>query len=160
MQELELPAGDYPVLDLLKPEIEFDRRIDGIWIKDKIRRIWLKLTPEEWVRQHALHWLVERTGFPEGLISIERAFSPKLLKRADIVGFDRNGNSILLVECKAAYEPINAETARQAMQYNVHIKATFVWLTNGLTHLVFGISKDGKSEMIPVLPGFEQMMSH
>jgi len=159
MLDIDLHENDYPVLDLLKPNLELDRRNDGFWVKDAIRKTWLKLTPEEWVRQHAIFWLIEKAGFPAGLLSIERAFSAQSLKRADILGFGRTGNALLLVECKAAYELIDAETARQALQYNAKINAQFVWLTNGLSHRVLSIAKDGQSIQEPILPSFDQMIS-
>ena len=155
----ESALSKYPVLDLLKPELELEHRNDGLWVKDKIRKCWLKLTPEEWVRQHAIFWLISITEFPEGLLSIERNFSPKSMQRADIVGFGRDGNPLLLVECKAAYEPISAETARQALQYNQEVKASFIWLTNGIAHSVLGLTEFGSFKPIPQLPKFKEMIS-
>ena len=158
MPDLDSILSGYPVLDLLKPELELEHRNDGLWVRDRIRKTWLKLTPEEWVRQHAVYWLIKITEFPEGLLSIERAFSNKSMQRADIVGFGRNGNPLLLVECKAAYEPINAETARQALQYNKEVKAPFVWLTNGLSHSVLVGSENGSFNPVSQLPNFENMV--
>jgi hypothetical protein len=160
MPDLDSILSGYPVLDLLKPDLELEHRNDGLWVKDRIRKSWLKLTPEEWVRQHAIYWLIKITEFPEGLLSIERSFSNRSLQRADIVGFGRNGNPFLLVECKAAYEPINSETARQALQYNKEVKAPFVWLTNGLSHTVLGILENGHFEPIQKLPKFEEMADY
>lgn len=155
----ELNSSEYPILDMLKPEMVLEHRNDGVWVKDRIRKTWLKLSPEEWVRQHSIYWLVKIVGFPEGLLSIERNFSPKSMKRADIIGYGRNGNSILLVECKAACQQINAETARQALQYNQEVKANFIWLTNGLSHSV--LEKTQNQQFLPInqLPKFKEMIS-
>jgi hypothetical protein len=157
MPEIEELLQAYPALDLLIPSLDLEHRNDGLWIRDNIRKVWLKLTPEEWVRQHAIFWLIHKTGFSEGLLSIERAFSPKSLKRADIVGFGTQGKPILLVECKEPFTDIDEETARQALQYNQYIKAKYIWLTNGKSHKVLTFSQTGEYIQLSSLPDYQTM---
>jgi hypothetical protein len=91
------------------------------------------LTPEEWVRQHLLHWLVNDKGFSPALIAVEREIRFNTLrKRFDAVVFDTNGAPSILCECKAPHVPITDETLAQAGRYNGVIHANCILLTNGL----------------------------
>ena len=96
-----------------------------------MRRKYVPLTPEEWVRQNVLHFLLGK-GYPASLIAIERGITVNdTQKRFDIVVYDRESNPLILVECKAQNEPINQQVVMQIAGYNLTLKAKYFWLTNG-----------------------------
>lgn len=104
-------------------------------ILDPIRRKYVRLTPEEWVRQHFLYYLITTLGFPKGLIAIEKTFPYEGMPwRADAVVYDRQGHPLLLIECKAPTVAITQTTFDQVARYNSVVDAPYVAVTNGLDH--------------------------
>lgn len=148
----------FPALDLLLPALELRFRDPQTpEVLDLHRKKWILLTPEEWVRQHVLHWLLKKTLYPSGLLSIEKGIRKQAF-RTDVLGYDRNGRPLLLVECKEARIPLGSETIFQAMKYNQSLKARFLWLTNGINHLVLELDEQGSLiRKHPNLPEFEEM---
>lgn len=126
MVALNLPSFEYNV-----------KKADGkMFIFDILRKKYVTLTPEEWVRQHFIHYMIEQLNYPKSLIRIETGLVYNTLsKRCDITVFDRTGTPWLIVECKAPEQKIDQETLRQASVYNLTIKARYVVLTNGLKHI-------------------------
>lgn len=101
-----------------------------IW--DAVRRRWLVLTPEEWVRQHLIRLLVERGGVPPGNVSQEYPVALSgTAQRADVVVTGRDGRPCLLAECKAPDVPLGREVFAQAVRYNSVVAAPYVLITNG-----------------------------
>ncbi|MBM3262328.1 MAG: type I restriction enzyme HsdR N-terminal domain-containing protein [candidate division Zixibacteria bacterium] len=126
MQRLNFPAYD------------FDTGVDeqgAPVIFDTVRRKYVRLTPEEWVRQHLLRYLVEGRGFPSGLAAVETGFfyggSPV---RADLILHDRTGKPILMAECKAPDIKITQTVFEQLARYNTVVGARYLVATNGVTH--------------------------
>lgn len=104
-------------------------------IFDVLRKKYVVLTPEEWVRQHFVHYLIAELHYPKSLISIERGTSyNKLQKRTDLCVYNSAGQPHLLVECKAAHVAITQDVVRQVSVYNQSLQARFVVITNGLQH--------------------------
>ena len=104
------------------------------YIWDALRQKWLVLTPEEWVRQHVISWLIERKGVPA--LRILQEFPVNINgqhQRADIVVMDESAKPNILVECKAAGVVIDHEVVMQAIRYNAVVGARYILLTNGLT---------------------------
>lgn len=102
-----------------------------IW--DSLRQRWLALTPEEWVRQHVIGWLVGARAIPQLRISQEYPVNVNgQRQRADIVVIDESAKPYLLVECKAPEVAIDNEVVMQAMRYNSIVGARYILLTNGL----------------------------
>ena len=123
MQKLNLPAANLQLTDSQPPKV---------W--DVLRRKYLVLTPEEWVRQHVLHYLIGR-GYPAGLISSEQGLRwNQMDRRCDLLAHDRHGQPFLLVECKASSVMLTADTLRQAATYNQTLKAQYLAISNGLQH--------------------------
>ncbi len=105
------------------------------WIFDIIRKKFVILQPEEWVRQHVLHLLIKEKNYPPGLINVEKVLRVHgLKKRYDIVAYDPNGGIQLLVECKSPEVLITQESFDQIARYNMELRARYLLLTNGLTH--------------------------
>lgn len=105
------------------------------YIFDIIRKKFILLQPEEWVRQHVLHFLTVTKRYPQSLINVEKQLMVnQLQKRYDVVVFNPNGALRLLVECKAPEIKIDQHTFDQIARYNTQLQATYLMLTNGLRH--------------------------
>jgi len=104
-------------------------------IFDDIRKKFIVLTPEEWVRQHCINFLIVEKKYPKSLINVEKElFINGRKKRYDIVVFNSNGSINILIECKAPKIPITQKTFDQIAQYNLTLKANLLMVTNGLDH--------------------------
>ncbi|MEO5603868.1 MAG: type I restriction enzyme HsdR N-terminal domain-containing protein [Cyclobacteriaceae bacterium] len=125
MFKLNLPEFDYKL-----------KKASGkVWIFDGIRKKYIVLTPEEWVRQHFVHYLIHEKKYPKTLIKIEGGLRyNQLQKRTDIVVFNREAKPWMIVECKAPTTPVSPDTLTQASVYNATLKAEFLTVTNGLAH--------------------------
>ncbi len=123
------------LLNFRKYNFNIKKSKDNTLIFDIIRKKYIILTPEEWVRQHVINYLIEEIKVPKSLISVEKSISiGEVSKRFDIVSFDKYGNKKLLVECKSPDIEINEKTLKQAMNYQSVLKCPFLMLTNGLAH--------------------------
>ena len=105
------------------------------YIFDEIRRKYLVLTPEEWVRQHVVQYIIKEKGYPKALIKLEGGLKlNSLQKRTDIVVFNTQGEKILLVECKAPTVRITQNTFDQIARHNIIHKVPLLFVSNGLQH--------------------------
>jgi hypothetical protein len=145
----------YP-LNFPSYEFKIDRISGTLKIFDIVRKKYVKLSPEEWVRQHALHYMIHDQGYPRSLIKIEAGLRyNKMLKRSDIVVYRNTGEVFLLMECKAPTVKINQKTFDQLSIYNQHYKATHLALTNGLEHILATVNYDSKTyEMLDRFPAY------
>ena len=99
---------------------------------DPLRKRWLLLTPEEWVRQNFIQYLIQVKAYPASFISQEKAIMlGELKKRFDILVFDREHKPWMIVECKAMSVELNEETLQQALRYNLSVPAPYIVITNG-----------------------------
>ena len=104
-------------------------------IFDEIRKKFIILTPEEWVRQHVVQFLLQDKKYPKSYINVEKIIKINdLTKRYDAVVFRPNGSIFLLVECKAPEVPISQNTFDQIARYNMVLEAEYLMVTNGLNH--------------------------
>ena len=104
-------------------------------IFDEIRKKFVVLTPEEWVRQHVVRFLNTEKKYPKSHINVEKQLVLNgTKKRYDIVIFNPNGSIHLIVECKAPHIKISQNTFDQIARYNLVTDATYLMITNGLTH--------------------------
>ncbi len=112
----------------------------GAEVFDPIRRRWVALTPEEWVRQHFMNHLVHDHGCPASLIAVEKALVlNELAKRADLVVHGNDGTPLALIECKAPHVKLDQRTFEQAARYNLVFKVRYLIVTNGHLHYCFDI---------------------
>lgn len=127
------------------------------FIFDSIRKKWLILTPEEWVRQHCVQYLINNKGYPIGLIQVEKKLKVNQReKRYDIVCFNQRGKINLLVECKRPDVKITQRTFDQISQYNYALKSDLIMITNGLEHYYCKINfEDKKYVFLDKLPPFK-----
>lgn len=102
---------------------------------DVIRKKFVILQPEEWVRQNCVQYLIAYKEFPKSLINVEKKLEVNgLTKRYDIVVFKPNGDISLIVECKAPQITIDQSTFDQIAQYNLQLRADYLMVTNGINH--------------------------
>lgn len=121
------------------------RSVDGqTEIFDEFRKKQLRLTPEEWVRQHLLHYLTGVLAYPKARLAVEKSISlNKMIRRYDAVIFDESGlYPLLLIECKAPEVSINQEVFDQAARYNQVLGVQFFLLSNGLAHHFAFVDKE------------------
>ncbi|MEM1137492.1 MAG: type I restriction enzyme HsdR N-terminal domain-containing protein, partial [Bacteroidota bacterium] len=125
------------------------------YIFDAVRKKYVKLEPEEWVRQHFIHYL-STAGYPKSLLKIESGHTYNTLyKRSDIIAFNRVGKPFLLVECKSPEVSINQKVFTQVANYNRTIKAPYLAVSNGLIHYFFQIHFETNSyQPLDTLPKF------
>jgi hypothetical protein len=124
-----------PALALPDHGLKTRHGADGPQVFDAIRRQWVALLPEEWVRQHFINFLVRDRGCPASLIAVERTLALNgLSKRADIVVHAADGRPVALVECKAPGVKVSQSVFEQAARYNSVFKVKWLIVTNGLQH--------------------------
>ena len=125
MQELNLP----------KFEIRVQRQKDKLTIFDFLRRRYVALTPEEWVRQHFTHFLVEHKGYPKGLLAneVELSVGDKSL-RCDSVLYDRELHPQMIVEYKAPKIKLTQKVFQQIATYNLLLHVDYLVVSNGIEH--------------------------
>lgn len=125
MQELNFPTYSF----------RFKNSENKVSIFDEIRKKFIILTPEEWVRQHVVQFLMKEKKYPKSLINVEKVLHVNgLRKRYDIVLFNPNGTIFALVECKAPHITISQATFDQIAQYNMTLQSQYLMVTNGLNH--------------------------
>ena len=126
---------------------------------DPVRKIWVALQPEEWVRQHVLFFLLQDRQVPAGLIAVEKGFTYQGKPyRADVIVHDRQGKPALMVECKAPEVPISQAAFDQVATYNQVIRARYLYVTNGLQHFCSKIDWSRQTyEFISSVPGFNEL---
>lgn len=125
MQELNFPKFEY----------RLKSTENKISIFDVIRKKFIILQPEEWVRQHCVHFLINKKNFPKSLINVEKELTINgLKKRYDIVVFNPDGSIHLMVECKSHNITIDQTTFDQIARYNMQLDATYLMVTNGINH--------------------------
>ena len=117
------------------------------------------LTPEEWVRQHMVRYLIDVKGFPISLISLEYRLSISgTSKRSDIVLFNHDAKPIVIVECKAPSVAITQDTFDQANVYNIALKVTHIIITNGLVHYCCTINPVARTlHFLNEIPNFKDI---
>ncbi len=125
MQELNLPKYSFKIKTSgSKAEIF-----------DSIRKKYITLSPEEWVRQNFIKYLVSEKNMPQSLIAVEKQLKyNNLEKRADAVIYDKSGCPRIIIECKSPDIKISQEAFEQIARYNMSLKVDYLIVTNGLTH--------------------------
>ncbi|MGE0077242.1 MAG: type I restriction enzyme HsdR N-terminal domain-containing protein [Bacteroidales bacterium] len=151
---------DKIVLNL--PSYSYNSRVNGdaLQIFDSIRRKFVQLTPEEWVRQHFINYLTEHKLVPAGLIGVEVALVLNGVNhRADIIVYDRQGNPLAVVECKAPEVELTSEVIDQIGRYNLHFKAKYLFITNGLKHYSLMVDWHNRTILpLNTIPSYKDMI--
>lgn len=152
------------VVELNLPPYEFRLKADEekTYIWDAIRKKYLVLTPEEWVRQNFIEFLAQNKGYPKNLMTLELDLVyNKMDKRSDIVCHNTEGERVLLVECKRPTVQITQKTFDQIARYNMTLKVELLAVTNGIDHYFCQIDHDnGKYQFIRELPNFTELQTN
>ena len=137
MVKLNLPEYEYSV----------KKRDDGSWaIWDRLRERWVSLTPEEWVRQHFVEWLIGEKQFPAALMGNEVSLMQNgISRRCDTVVADRTGAPLVIVEYKAPHINVTQKTFDQIVRYNMVLHARYLIVSNGLKHYCCQINYESSS---------------
>ena len=107
-------------------------------IFDALRKVWLKLTPEEWVRQHITGFLIQTMGYPATLIAQEKKIIlGELVKRFDILVYDQHHDPWMMIECKAGTIALSPDVLDQVLRYNLAVPVDYLVITNGNEAMVF-----------------------
>lgn len=149
MQTLTLPSANLIVINKANKHYVFDRQ----------RKKYVQLTPEEWVKQHVIHYLINYLHYPKGLISLEHKIKNKGRHpwRADIVVHNGQKKPVMLIECKAFAYSINRRVLEQVMRYNTP-PIPFIVFTNGVQHFCFKIEPSQHSySLLKEIPTFTQI---
>ena len=143
-------------LNLPKIDCNIRKKEGKIEIFDVIRKKFILLTPEEWVRQHMVHFLIYDRSYPKSLIKVESGLKyNRLQKRSDILVYDRSAKPFLIVECKSFDVKINQATIDQVSVYNRQLGAKYAVVSNGLTHYCCEFDQEsGKMGFINSFPDF------
>jgi len=149
LHKLNLPT--YP--------FRFQNNGDRVEIFDTIRKKFIALTPEEWVRQHFIQYLINQKSFLPSLIQLEKPLSYNQLdKRSDIVVYNKSAQPIVLVECKSPQINITQDTFDQIALYNFSLKVKYLIVTNGLNHFCCQMDYVTKSYLfIEQIPLFKEL---
>lgn len=128
------------------------------FIFDDIRKKYLRLIPEEWVRQNFVKYLIDEKKYPASLIVIEKGLKlNELTKRADVLIY-KDSSPILLVECKAPTVKINQDTFDQISRYNLTFKVPYLMVTNGMSHYCCQIDFENNSyHFLEDIPEFGEL---
>lgn len=122
-------------LNLPTYQFQFQNKDGRVEIFDVVRKKHVVLTPEEWVRQHFIQYLINQKGFPPSLMQLEKPLNYNQLdKRSDIVIYDKTAQPMVMVECKAPQVSITQDTFDQIARYNFSLRVKYLIVTNGINH--------------------------
>ncbi len=144
------------VLNLPTYSFKLKQQGNRTQIFDAIRKKYVVLTPEEWVRQNFLQYLIQEKKFPASLIAVEAGLKyNQLQKRMDVLVYDKSGNPFLMVECKAPEVKITQDVFDQIARYNMVFKVKYLVLTNGLNHFCCEMDYSSNTySYLEIIPNF------
>lgn len=148
-----------PKLNFPEVEFRFQKNEKGsMQIFDIVRKKFVDITPEEWVRQHIIHFLIQYKQVPASMISIEKQLILNNTKRrTDIVVFNSLLKPLLIIECKAPHIEINQLTINQALRYNLELNVPAVFLSNGLQHVFFKLENE-VPKVLKDIPDYQTLL--
>ena len=147
MQQLNFPSFSF----------RFKNSENKVSIFDAIRKKFIILTPEEWVRQHVVQFLMTEKNYPQSLLNVEKVLQVNgLRKRYDIVVYNSDGTIHILIECKAPEVTISQSTFDQIAQYNMTLQSNYLMVTNGLNHYFCQMDNENeKYQFLTELPNYQ-----
>ncbi|CAN5702746.1 type I restriction enzyme HsdR N-terminal domain-containing protein [soil metagenome] len=137
MLQIEYPAFQFRLKEEAGKEFIFD----------EIRKKWVRLTPEEWVRQHFIQYLLQKKNYPASIIAVEKEIKlGDLKKRCDIVVY-KSHVPWMIIECKEQDVVLNDAVLQQTLRYNITLQVAILVVTNGSLSYAFSIDKEGAKEL-------------
>ena len=151
MKQLQFPTYSF----------RFKNSENKVAIFDEIRKKFIIITPEEWVRQHVVQFLLQDKKYPKSHINVEKLLKINdLNKRYDVVVYNPDGSIFILVECKAPEIKISQHTFDQIARYNMTLNAEYLMVTNGLNHYFCKMDYENeKYDFLPELPEYKSLNS-
>ena len=151
---------NFPSLNIPLSELRLKSENGEIKVYDPARDKFVSLTPEEFVRQHFVEWLIRDYGYPRSLIANEAAVKVNdTKKRCDTIVFNRQGDPLMIVEYKAPGVNINQDTFDQIVRYNMALRARYLVVSNGLRHYCCVIDyKNNTYNFIPQIPHYVETL--
>lgn len=151
MKQLQFPTYSF----------RFKNSENKVAIFDEIRKKFIIITPEEWVRQHVVQFLLQDKKYPKSHINVEKLLKINdLNKRYDVVVYNPDGSIFILVECKAPEIKISQHTFDQIARYNMTLNAEYLMVTNGLNHYFCKMDYENeKYDFLPELPEYQSLNS-
>ncbi|MBL0131776.1 MAG: type I restriction enzyme HsdR N-terminal domain-containing protein [Chitinophagaceae bacterium] len=120
------------IINFPEPGFRIKKEKGREYIFDALRKKWVALTPEEWVRQNFVQYLLQVKNYPASLIALEKEIKlGELKKRFDILVYDNNHQPWMMIECKAVEVNLDEKVLEQVLRYNVSVPVTFIVITNG-----------------------------
>lgn len=157
---MKLTKNNYPPLNLPPANLTIRRNDSRPEVFDPVRGRYVTLTPEEWVRQHFVNFLIDQLSYPKALIANEVFLTLNSTeRRADTIVYDRQAAPLVVVEYKAADVKLTRGVLEQALRYNITLNAPFLFLSNGLQHYAFHIKSPLEAVALKDLPTFEQCLA-
>lgn len=149
-----------PVLNFPEVEFRFQKNEKGnLQVFDIIRKKFVEATPEEWVRQHIIHLLINHKQVPASMISVEKQLVLNNTKRrTDLVVFNSQLRPILIIECKAPQISINQLTINQALRYNLQLNVPAILLSNGLQHIFLKL-ENNEPKVLKEIPDYQSLLN-
>jgi hypothetical protein len=139
-----------------KYDFRIHEKNEIIYIFDEVRKKNVKLTPEEWVRQNFLHYLIYDLNYPRNKIAIEKEFKINdRKKRFDLLVFDENTEPFLLLECKSQVEELNEKVLKQCLNYNINFEVPYLVISNGDYTFAWHLEK-GSARLLNELPNYRK----
>jgi hypothetical protein len=150
------------IIDFPDYDLKIKTAPDKKYVFDIVRKKFVILTPEEWVRQQILHYLIKEKNYRPGLIATEYVIKwNSLIKRCDIVVFDRDFNAKLIIECKRPDMELTQVVFDQAGRYNIQLRVPFLAISNGAQNVVARIDFESNAYcFLPEYPDFDTIMLH
>lgn len=147
-----------PLLNLPEFDFKISKFGNDYKIYDIIRKAYYVLTPEEWVRQHFVRYLIDIFNYPIGRIAVEKKIMVnKLSKRFDVVIYSKSMKPLILIECKSPSIDISQDTFSQAGIYNIELKAKYIIITNGIKHFIAEIDfVERKYRFLKSIPKYDE----
>lgn len=151
------------MLQLNLPEYNFriKKLHEKLYIFDSQRKCYVSLTPEEWVRQHFIRFLIEVKGFPAAYLAVEKQHTMNgMKKRCDAILYNQNGLPILIIELKSPTTPITQATFDQVAVYNAKLKVDYFMISNGIEHYCCRVNTEtARYEFFPEIPDFRSFIA-
>ncbi len=151
----------FPRLNLPLVKLQIKKKLDKLYVFDVTRKKELLITPEEWVRQHIIHFLKNEYGYPFSLMSSEGGLNINSnIQRYDLLCYGNTGLPLVLVECKAPEIKLTQEVFDQAARYNYKLNVPYILITNGLEHYCCAVDVENKSyKFLTSVPSFKSLCS-
>lgn len=148
-------------LNLPKYPARLTRRDGKPYIYDELRRKFVRLTPEEWVRQHFVHFLLDEGDYPKELMQNEVGLQlGATTKRCDTLLYDRSLRPQMILEYKAPHIPLSEAVLQQIVRYNYVLRVPYLVLSNGIEHLVCQIDYDEMTyTFLPKFPAYSELVT-